>query len=257
VHAGVDTFAECDVGETAYRDQTKAGKLHAASAQAYSGAYYAGHTPPAGVHLTQVNNITNLLHPLSPVLLRCAGQHEAAERLHSNFTAAWATWGWLPELFGADLSAVHPEDPGYNLRPEHIESTWYLKAVSGDPTGYYGGLAAAMMAVLNHSRVECGYAPIRDVNTGAARALGEILVRCTCMCFWQQLLLLLRGKLHVLLHVASAGTAYVVLRVPHGICSVYCCTPYMRAAYDNVSPLAAAAAAAAAAPHVSQVPTPT
>jgi hypothetical protein len=110
---------------------------------------------------------------LSPVLLRRAGQHEAAERLHSNFTAAWATWGWLPELFGADLSAVHPEDPGYNLRPEHIESTWYLKAVSGDPTGYYGGLAAAMMAVLNHSRVECGYAPIRDVNTGAAEALGE------------------------------------------------------------------------------------
>ncbi|KAF6252883.1 glycoside hydrolase [Scenedesmus sp. NREL 46B-D3] len=102
-----------------------------------------------------------------------AGQNEAAERLHSNFTAAWATWGWLPEMFGADLSSVHPEDPGYNLRPEHIESTWYLKAVSGDPTGYYGGLAAAMMAVLNHSRVECGYAPIRDVKTGAATDLME------------------------------------------------------------------------------------
>jgi hypothetical protein len=75
-------------------------------------------------------------------------------------------------MFGADLSAVHPEDPGYNLRPEHIESTWYLKAVSGDPTGYYGGLAAAMMAVLNHSRVECGYAPIRNVNTGGVGWVG-------------------------------------------------------------------------------------
>jgi hypothetical protein len=107
----------------------------------------------------------------SMFLTAAAGQNEAAERLHSNFTAAWATWGWLPEVFGADLSAVHPEDPGYNLRPEHIESTWYLKAVSGDPTGYYTGVAAAMMAVLNHSRVECGYAPIRDVNTGARSRL--------------------------------------------------------------------------------------
>lgn len=106
--------------------------------------------------------------PSSPIQPRScpAGQQEAAARLHSNFTAAWATWGWLPELFGADLSAVHPEEPGYNLRPEHIESTWYLKAVSGDPSGHYSGLAAAMMAVLNHSRVGCGYAPIKDVNTG-------------------------------------------------------------------------------------------
>jgi hypothetical protein len=135
------------------------------------------------VSFTQVTNINNLLQ-LSSVLLHRAGQNEAAERLHSNFTAAWATWGWLPELFGADLSAVHPEDPGYNLRPEHIESTWYLKAVSGDPTGYYGGLAAAMMAVLNHSRVECGYAPIRDVNTGAAWPWTGFLVGCSCTRFW-------------------------------------------------------------------------
>jgi hypothetical protein len=37
----------------------------------------------------------------------------------------------LPEVFGVDLGAVHPEDPGYNLRPEHIESTWYLAALTG------------------------------------------------------------------------------------------------------------------------------
>jgi hypothetical protein len=36
--------------------------------------------------------------------------------MHSNFTAAWRTWGWLPELFGADLASINPEDPGYNLR---------------------------------------------------------------------------------------------------------------------------------------------
>uniref|UniRef100_A0A383VV16 alpha-1,2-Mannosidase n=1 Tax=Tetradesmus obliquus TaxID=3088 RepID=A0A383VV16_TETOB len=108
-----------------------------------------------------------------PAMQVLAGQHEAAARLHANFTAAWATWGWLPELFGADLGAVHPEEPGYNLRPEHIESTWYLKAVSGDPTGYYTGLAASMMEVLGHSRTACGYAPIRDVSTGAHTDLME------------------------------------------------------------------------------------
>lgn len=104
-----------------------------------------------------------------------SGQHADAERLHSNFTAAWATWGWLPEVFGADLSAVHPEDPGYNLRPEHIESTWYLKALTGDPTGQYTRLAASIMHVLNHSRTECGYAPIKNVNTGAGCSAGLLM----------------------------------------------------------------------------------
>lgn len=30
-----------------------------------------------------------------------------------------------------DFSGVHPADSGYNLRPEHIESTWYLAALTG------------------------------------------------------------------------------------------------------------------------------
>ena len=119
--------------------------------------------------------------------------------LHANFTAAWRTFGWLPEVFGIDLSKVcvcvcvcacvcvgrraiapascgvhrcivdlcspairrfplpppqmpclppplplpppllppppagrqvHPEDPGYNLRPEHIESTYLLHCLT-------------------------------------------------------------------------------------------------------------------------------
>eukprot|EP00878_Enallax_costatus_P019616 GHUV01020699.1.p1 GENE.GHUV01020699.1~~GHUV01020699.1.p1 ORF type:complete len:1177 (+),score=371.08 GHUV01020699.1:336-3866(+) len=108
-----------------------------------------------------------------PAMQVLAGQRDDATRLHSNFTAAWTTWGWLPELFGADLSAVHPEDPGYNLRPEHIESTWYLKALTGDPSGKYTRLAASILQVLNHSRTACGYAPIKSVQTGAHTDLME------------------------------------------------------------------------------------
>lgn len=46
-------------------------------------------------------------------------------------------------MFGVDLGAVHPEDPGYNLRPEHIESTWYLAAL----TGVWGRVTPAVSKV--------------------------------------------------------------------------------------------------------------
>ncbi len=38
-----------------------------------------------------------------------AGQRNDAVELHSNFTAAWQTWGWMPELFGLDLTRVGVE----------------------------------------------------------------------------------------------------------------------------------------------------
>lgn len=66
----------------------------------------------------------------------CAGQEGDARALHSNFTAAWSRFGWLPEAFGFDLGGVSGQDPGYNLRPEHIESTYLLHGAlrAGAPT---------------------------------------------------------------------------------------------------------------------------
>ncbi len=32
--------------------------------------------------------------------------------LHDSFLGAWREFGWLPEMFGLDLKAVDPNDPG-------------------------------------------------------------------------------------------------------------------------------------------------
>jgi hypothetical protein len=37
-----------------------------------------------------------------------AGQTEDAALLHGNWTAAWKTFGWLPELFDAGVTQRHP-----------------------------------------------------------------------------------------------------------------------------------------------------
>ncbi|GLI62009.1 hypothetical protein VaNZ11_004584 [Volvox africanus] len=100
-----------------------------------------------------------------PGMQALAGQERDAIELHANFTAAWRTFGWLPEMFGIDLSKVHPEDPGYNLRPEHIESTYLLHCVTQDP--YYLRVAANIQSTLaTHNRVKCGYTNVNHVDTG-------------------------------------------------------------------------------------------
>lgn len=53
--------------------------------------------------------------------------------LHANFTAVWQSYGWLPEAYSIDTQRINPEDPGYNLRPEHVESTYLLYATTGNP----------------------------------------------------------------------------------------------------------------------------
>ena len=94
----------------------------------------------------------------------CTGQLDEARELHANYTAAWRAFGWIPEMFSLDLRGISPHDPGYNLRPEHIESTFYLSAVTKDPQ--YLQLAADIMSVIEQSKTKCGYTQVADISTG-------------------------------------------------------------------------------------------
>ncbi|GFR52408.1 hypothetical protein Agub_g14979, partial [Astrephomene gubernaculifera] len=107
-----------------------------------------------------------------PGMQALAGQERDAVQLHANFTAAWRAFGWLPELFGVDLGKVHPEDPGYNLRPEHIESTYLLHCLTQDPL--YLRVAANIQHTLHtHNRVKCGFTNVNHVDTGQQGDLME------------------------------------------------------------------------------------
>lgn len=106
------------------------------------------------------------LRPHPPPL----GQEDDARDLHSNFTAAWHTFGWLPELFGFDLGGVNSADGGYNLRPEHVESTFMLHTITRDP--HYITVAASIMDAIGHCRTRCGYTRIASVESGGGLGFG-------------------------------------------------------------------------------------
>ncbi|GAX82662.1 hypothetical protein CEUSTIGMA_g10088.t1 [Chlamydomonas eustigma] len=109
-----------------------------------------------------------------PGMQALAGQEQEAVELHANYTAAWRTFGWMPEVFHLDLTLnkVHPNDPGYNLRPEHVESTFMLHSLTGNPE--YLDIAAKMQETLvKHNKAKCGFASITHVDTGEQQDLQE------------------------------------------------------------------------------------
>ncbi len=45
---------------------------------------------------------------VTPGMQAMVGQEEEAAALHANYTAAWRTFGWMPEAFHLDLTKVRP-----------------------------------------------------------------------------------------------------------------------------------------------------
>ncbi|KAF5837668.1 glycoside hydrolase [Dunaliella salina] len=100
-----------------------------------------------------------------PAMQALVGLEEEAVQLHEGFLSAWREFGWLPELFGLELEQIDPHDPGYQLRPESIESNYILYALTQDPK--YLDVARRIQRILNtHNRVKCGFASINNVTTG-------------------------------------------------------------------------------------------
>lgn len=68
-----------------------------------------------------------------PGMQALAGQTEEAHYLLCNYTNIWRTFAALPEMFSIDGSRRHPTQTGYPLRPELIESNFYLYSATEDP----------------------------------------------------------------------------------------------------------------------------
>lgn len=91
------------------------------------------------------------------------GDLDAAVKGHLVFYNIWRKYHALPERFDFYRKTV---DIGfYPLRPEFIESTYYLYRATRDP--FYLHVGEMVIEDLNNrTRLPCGFASIGDVRTG-------------------------------------------------------------------------------------------
>ncbi|XP_057806300.1 alpha-mannosidase I MNS5 isoform X2 [Salvia miltiorrhiza] len=99
-----------------------------------------------------------------PGLQVLLGDVAAANSSHREFFYVWQKFGVLPERYLLDHQMLHPTEKYYPLRPELAESTYYLYQATKDP--WYLLVGESIVDSINlHTRVEGGFASIRDVTT--------------------------------------------------------------------------------------------
>ncbi|KAK6148435.1 hypothetical protein DH2020_019347 [Rehmannia glutinosa] len=132
-----------------------------------------------------------------PGLQVLVGDIAAANSSHREFFYVWQKFGVLPERYLLDHQMLHPTEKYYPLRPEFAESTFYLyQATKGVEAAFPKGLLLVQVSALSnsvqifsvvdvlqknpwylevgesivdslnlHTRVEGGFASVRDVTT--------------------------------------------------------------------------------------------
>lgn len=97
-----------------------------------------------------------------PALLALGGDMKRAERLQDSAFKMWQVNGIEPEVF--NYAKMEATDGGYPLRPEIVESTYYLHRLTGDEK--YRRMGAQIFAdFVKHCRTDVAYAGLKNVAT--------------------------------------------------------------------------------------------
>lgn len=125
-----------------------------------------GNTPLyVNVHMNSgdiVNYWIDALQAAWPGVQVLYGDIEEAICSHAVYYSIWRKFESLPERYNWNLRA--PEVLFYPLRPELIESTYFLYQATKNP--FYLHVGRDIYNNINeHAKAECGYATIHDVNT--------------------------------------------------------------------------------------------
>ncbi|XP_037496867.1 alpha-mannosidase I MNS4 [Jatropha curcas] len=92
-----------------------------------------------------------------------AGDIDPAIRTHAAFFSVWKRYGFTPEGFNLATLSVQNGQKSYPLRPELIESTYWLYKATRDAR--YLDAGREMVASLQYgARCPCGYCHITDVE---------------------------------------------------------------------------------------------
>jgi mannosidase alpha-like ER degradation enhancer 2 len=111
---------------------------------------------------TRTGTTYGALDAFMPAVLALGGDLKRAERLQASGFKMWTANGIEPERL--DYRTMKVTIPGYPLRPEIVESTYYLYHYTRDPQ--YLRMGATFFAdFIKHCRTETAYASLKDVTT--------------------------------------------------------------------------------------------
>ncbi|KAI0079675.1 alpha mannosidase-like protein [Panus rudis PR-1116 ss-1] len=97
-----------------------------------------------------------------PGLQVLAGDIENAIKSHLVYWNLWKRFSGLPEIW--DMNFRQATSLQYPLRPEFVESTWYLYRATRDP--FYLDVGERILYnIIWRSKVQCGLAGINDLRT--------------------------------------------------------------------------------------------
>ena len=101
-----------------------------------------------------------------PAVLALSGDLDRAAQLQQSSYKMWTTWGIEPEEF--DYSTMKITYPGYELRPEIIESTYYLYFFTDEPR-YLDMGQTFFDSLRKYCRTDVGYAALLSAETKQQR----------------------------------------------------------------------------------------
>jgi len=174
VGAGLDSYFEYLLktyimfGETedyeAFQEAYGSIKKHARRGRADCNAGQGDHPMYVNVDMDSgllSNNWVDSLSAAFPAMQVLAGDVEEAICSHAIHYLIWSKYGALPERFNWRLKA--PDVSFYPLRPELIESTYFLYQATKNP--FYLHVGKEIIENINqHARTDCGYATIHNVH---------------------------------------------------------------------------------------------
>ncbi|KAH9482917.1 ER degradation-enhancing alpha-mannosidase-like protein 1 [Psilocybe cubensis] len=107
-------------------------------------------------------NTIDSLSAFWPGLQVLAGDVQNAIKLHMIYYNLWRQHAGLPEVY--DTNYKQATSHSYPLRPEFIESTWYLYRATRDPF-YLDVGERVLFDLTTRAKVQCGLAGISDLRT--------------------------------------------------------------------------------------------
>ncbi|KAL4717586.1 hypothetical protein ACJJTC_000735 [Scirpophaga incertulas] len=109
----------------------------------------------------QSRNFMDALLAFWPGLQVLLGDVRPAVETHEMLYQVMQRHTFIPEAFTSDFQVHWGQHP---LRPEFLESTYFLHRATGDDHYLYVG-KAVLKALQQYTRVPCGYAAVNDVRT--------------------------------------------------------------------------------------------